>query len=178
MRCIVVPIRILAILVVITAPAAAQTISIVDPDSARAGVRVGYGGHGIDLDASVDSRRFAGLVRFRADVGHGAWVGINSEGNEPPVTRLAAAALLYFAPRDRPGLPAYVGIGIGAFLPHGEEFTTRTGTRLILGMEVSGDGWTVGPEIEFDLTRGRLDRFVRSDLLPTLRAGVAVRRHF
>ena len=112
MRCIDVPVRILAIVVILTSPAAAQSISIVDHDSARAGVRVGYGGHGVDLDVSVDSRRFARLVRFRGDVGHGAWLGINSEGNEPTVTRLAASALLYVTPRDMPEFPAYIGIGI------------------------------------------------------------------
>jgi hypothetical protein len=139
---------------------------------------VGYGGHGADLDVSVESPRFGGLIRLRADVGHGAWVGINSGGNEPRVTRVAGSALLYFAPRDMPWFPAYVGIGIGKFMPHSEDFTARMGERLILGMEVSGDDWTIGPELEFDLTRGKLDQFVRKDPLPTFRVGVAFRRHF
>ena len=178
MRCINIAIRVLAIIVLTNATLAAQTISTIDVDAARAGVRVGYGGRGLDLDVSVDSRRFASLVRLRADVGHGAWVGINGLGNEPPVTRLAASALLYFAPRDMPELPAYVGVGIGAFLPQGDDVPDRIGKRLIIGMELSGDGWAVGPEVEFDLTHSKLDPFVRHDLLPTFRIGIAVRRHF
>jgi hypothetical protein len=45
-------------------------------------------------------------------------------------------------------------------------------------MERSGDRWTVGPELEIDLSPGKLDRFVRKDLLPTVRIGIALRRHF
>ena len=46
------------------APARAQTIvALTDYDTARAGLRVGCGGHGLDLQASVDSRRFASLIR-------------------------------------------------------------------------------------------------------------------
>ena len=57
------------------APARAQTtVALVDYDTARAGIRVGHGGRGLDLQASVDSPRFGSLVRFRADVGHGHWV--------------------------------------------------------------------------------------------------------
>jgi hypothetical protein len=45
-------------------------------------------------------------------------------------------------------------------------------------MEGSVDRWTVGPELEFDLSPGKLDQFRRTDLLPTARIGVAIRRHF
>jgi hypothetical protein len=170
----------IGILFVASAAAAeAQTIvTLSDFDTARAGLRVGYGGRGLDLQASVDSPRFGSLVRFRGDIGHGHWVGINAEELGPRVTRVAASALFYFAPRDRPEFPAYVGVGIGAFVPHGDGFTTRIGPRLTLGMEGSVDRWTVGPELEFDLSPGKLDQFRRTDLLPTARIGVAIRRHF
>ena len=161
------------------APAGAQTIvPLPDYDAARAGLRVGYGGRGLDLQASVDSPRFLSFVRFRGDVGHGHWVGINAEEIAPRVTRFGASALLYFARRGRPEFPVYVGVGMGAFVPHGEDFPARMGKRLIVGMELSGDRWTVGPELEIDFSPGKLDRFVRKDLVPTMRIGIAIRRHF
>ena len=56
---------------------------------------------------------------------------------------------------------------------------TRMGTRVIAGMEGSGDRWTVGLEVELDLTSGKpLDRLPGKDLLPTGRVGIAIRRHF
>jgi hypothetical protein len=173
----------LAIFVLSVAPAApadAQTIiSLINYDAARAGLRLGYGGRGLDLQGSVDSRRFANLVRFRADVGHGNWLGINSNGNEPRVTRAAASALFYFAPAHQPDFPAYVGVGVGAFVPHADDFPTRMGARLILGMEGYADRWTVGVELEFDFTSGKpLDGFPNKDLLPTARVGIAIRRRF
>jgi hypothetical protein len=122
------------ILIVATAgSAAAQTIvPLPDYDAARAGLRVGYGGRGLDLQASVDSSRFVSLVR----------------------------------------------VGVGAFVPHGDDFAALMGKRLILGMEHSGYRWTVGPEIEIDLSpRGR-DRFGRRNLVPTMRMGIALRRNF
>jgi len=161
------------------APAGAQAITLLtNYDAARAGLRVGYGGHGLDLQASVDSPRFVNLVRFRADVGHGHWVGINNEESAPMVTRVAASALFYFAPRHQPEFPAYVGVGIGVSVPHDDRFPARVGTRLSFGMELSVDRWTVGPEVEFDLTQNKLDRFRRNDLVPTGRVGIAIRRHF
>jgi hypothetical protein len=160
------------------APVSAQTIALADHDAARAGLRVGYGGRGLDLQASVDSRRFVSLVRFRADVGHGRWLGINNEEHQPTVTRVAASALFYFAPPYQPEFPAYVGVGIGAFVPHGDGFPTRRGARVIAGMEGSGDRWTVGLEVELDLTPGKPDRVDHKDLLPTGRVGIAIRRHF
>ena len=176
----------IAIVILFITPASsarAQTITLRDYDTPRAGLRVGYGGHGLDFQASLDSPRFASLVRFRADVGHGQWLGINSEGNEPRVTRVAASALFYFSPSHhgrpgRPDFPAYVGVGIGAFVPHGDGFPTRKGGRLTLGMEGSGDQWTVGLEGELDFISGTLDQFSRKDLQPTARVGIAIRRHF
>jgi hypothetical protein len=160
-------------------PASAQTVvTLVNHDAPRAGLRIGHVGGGLDLQASVDSRRFASLVRVRADVGHGHWLGINSNGDEPRVTRLAASTLFYFAPSHKLEFPAYLGVGIGAFVPHGNGFAARMGARLIAGMEGSADRWTVGLEGELDLTSGKpLDR-PGKDLLPTGRVGIAIRRRF
>jgi len=173
-------IAIAILIAAIAAPAGAQTIvPLPDYDAARAGLRVGVGHGGrLDLQASVDSPRFVSLVRFRADVGHGHWVGINNERFAPRVTRFAASGQLYFWRRGRPASSSYVGVGIAAFVPHGDDFATRTGKRLILGMEHSGDRWTVGPEIEIDLPPGQLDRFGRRGLVPTVRVGIAIRRNF
>ena len=171
-----------AIVTLISATAgtsAAETITTHNTDTARANVRVGYGGRGVDLDLSIDSPRLAHLVRFRAGVGHGHWVGINSAGNEPAVTRLAISALFFIPTRDvRPILEPYVGIGIGAFVPRGAAINTQTGRRLILGMEGSGESWTVGTEVEVDFTTGDDGPSVRDDLLPTFRIGLALRRRF
>jgi hypothetical protein len=49
----------------------------------------------------VNADHWAGAFRLRAGVGHGHWRGINSNGNEPRVTRFAAAALLFLAPRQQ-----------------------------------------------------------------------------
>ena len=172
-------IAIVILIVAIPAPARAQTIApLPDYDAARAGLRVGYGGRGLDLQASVDSPRFISFVRFRADVGHGHWIGINNERFAPRVTRVAASAHLYFWRRNLPGFSSYVGGGIAAFVPHGDDFATRTGKRVILGMEHSGDRWTVGPEIEIDLSSTRRDQFGRRGLAPTMRLGIAIRRNF
>ena len=171
----------IAIGILFVAPAAtasAQTVRLVDYDAARAGLRVGYGGRGLDLQASVDSPRFLSYVRIRADVGHGAWLGINNEQFAPMVTRVAASALFYFAPSHAPELPAYLGLSVAAFVPHEEGVETRVGARLTLGMEVTLDRWTAGPELEFDLPPGKLDQFRQKDLVPTIRWGVAIRRRF
>lgn len=119
MHCRLVAMSIVVLFVAPATPAGAQTPNaLADFDCARAGLRVGHGGRGLDLQASVDSPRFGSFVRFRADVGHGRWLGINGGQFEPRVTRFAASALFYFARRDVPEFPAYIGVGIGAFLPH------------------------------------------------------------
>jgi hypothetical protein len=177
-RCLA-TIAIVILFVAPAAPARAQTITLQNYDTPRAGLRLGHGGRGLDLQASVDSQRFGSFVRFRADVGHGHWLGINGNGNEPKVTRIAASALFYFAPSHQPDFPAYVGVGIGRFVPHGDGFPTRTGARLTAGMEGTADRWTVGLEVELDLTSGKpLKDFPGRDLLPAGRIGVGIRRHF
>ena len=71
----------LFMLIGIAAQTSAQTMTIDDIDAARVGVRVGFGGHGIDWQTSIDSPLLAGLGRFRADLGLGRWVSL---GELPP----------------------------------------------------------------------------------------------
>ena len=154
---------------------AAQAITRIDTDAARASLRAGYGGHGPDLDVSVDTRQLLGAVRFRAGVGHGRWVGINSEGTPPTVTRAAASALLYFRDlRDPTNIRPYVGIGVTALAARGIDLDRRLGTRLTAGLEYTGERWTIAlPEVELDIPRENA-----ADLFPTVRVGLAFRRRF
>ena len=69
--------------------AEAQTITLVDNSSARGSLRLGYGGHGPDWDASIDSPLFANLVRFRAGMGIGKWDSEFDSHPDPTVTRSA-----------------------------------------------------------------------------------------
>ena len=172
------PTFLIAILALAASPAAAQTITLEDTTNARAGVRVGYPGKGVDWDLSIDSPRFMDAIRFRADIGHGHWSGINSNGDEPHVTRVAGAALLFIRPPDDPRTPllGYVGIGFAAFVPHRAGMPTQKGRRILLGMEGSVNRWDFGPEIEIDLANpayGQLD-----PLNPDIRFGIAFRRRF
>jgi hypothetical protein len=168
----------IAIVTLVASSAAAQTITLDDERAARAGVRVGYGGKGVDWDLAIDSPRFANLIRFRADVGHGSWAGINSAGGEPDVTRVAGAALLVIRPPDdpRPVILSYVGIGIAAYVPHRAGMPTQKGKRIILGMEASVNRWDFGPEIEIDLASPISGPF--DHLNPAIRMGLAFRRRF
>jgi hypothetical protein len=169
---------------VTAASAAAQTITLHDNSAARAGLRVGYGGHGVDWDTSIDSPLLADLVRFRGSVGHGRWDSEFDSYADPVVTRLGASALIFI--RSRYDLRPYVGLGLSAYVPRGGTFTTRTGRRLIAGAEGSGERWTVGLEVEIDLPRqdevgghpSRFVPFVNNELFPAGRIGIAVRRRF
>jgi hypothetical protein len=159
--------------------AAAQTFTMENLDAARAGVRVGYGGHGADWNVSADSPRLASLVRVRADIGHGSWVGINSAGHEPDVTRLGVSALMFLRRHDAPpSLFGYVGFGFIRLIPHREGLRKQSGRRLLLGMEGSAGRWSVGPEFEIDITGGHDAAMAQDGLLPTIRLGLALRRRF
>jgi hypothetical protein len=157
---------------------AAQTITVYDNSGARAGLKVGYGGHGIDWETSIDSRSFADFVRFRGFLGHGQWVDWDS-AVVGRITR-AGAAVILMRPRIGPeDVRGYVGLGISAYLPHRVDLSTQSGLRLIIGMEGSGERWTVGPEIELDLPKSKdTAGFQRTELLPTGRIGIAIRRRF
>jgi hypothetical protein len=160
----------------------AQTISIDAPSAARAGLRVGYGGHGVDWETSIDSPLLAGIGRFRADVGFGRWVGLGEvpppAGSSPRVTRLAGTAILFIPSRESPELRGYIGLGVSAYKPYGVRLNRYTGTRVVLGMETSGDRWDVGPEIELDLPKATVDDLAGTTLVPAFRIGIAIRHRF
>jgi hypothetical protein len=180
MRRILVPALTISLIATTAAISAAQTITVFDNSGARAGLKVGHGGHGIDWETSIDSRSFVDFVRVRGFLGHGQWVDWDS-ADAGRVTRAGAAVILM---RPRLGLEdvrGYVGLGIAAYLPHRVDSRTHSGVRLILGLEGSGERWTVGPEIELDVPNmgkdaAGLER--RNDLLPTGRIGIAIRRRF
>lgn len=132
------------ILVMASVTLSAQSLMVGDEEGARVTAQIGHGGNGLDVAAALDSPAVGHLIRFRADVGHGAWDGINSRGGEPPVTRATGSALLFFRPPDQPPIRGYVGIGIGAYLPHRGSMHTQFGPRLTLGFEGEGYPWTIG----------------------------------
>ena len=163
-----------ALIGAMSATASAQTLIVHHDDDARVTARIGYGGQGVDVAAAIDSRRFGESIRFRGDLGHGTWQGINSRGDEPRVTRVGASALLFFPRPAYTELEAYGGVGIGAYLPHRAGMSPQLGLRLTLGMEVAGDPWTIGFEVELDAPDGDGP----AALLPAGRWGIAVRRRF
>ena len=167
-----------------------HTVTIYDPGaSARASVKVGYGGHGPDLDASVESPLVLNFIRVRGSIGQGNWVGMAEThppaGSDPSVTRLAGALMItgHLTARGRPPedyVRWYVGAGITALVPRGVGMDRQRGTRVILGLDFSGERWTVAPELEVDVSRpDDVSRpFHGDDLVPTARFGLALRRHF
>ena len=167
-----------AIVVLACATAAnpgAQTITLSDDRAPRASLKIGTGGHGLDWEASIDSPLLADLVRVRGGVGQGYWNSAFDSYADPIVTRLAASAIVFI--RSRRDLRPYVGLGYSAYAYS----TLHTGTRLIAGMEGSGEGWTLGLELEIDAphTNGRARPSANnSHLFPTGRIGLAVRRRF
>ena len=157
------------------ANARAQTITLLDDRGPRASLKVGYAGHGIDWETSVDSPLLADLVRFRGGVGWGRWDSEFDSYPNPLVTRFGASALIFIPARH--DLKPYVGLGISAYL----HSNPSTGTRLIAGMEGSGDRWTVGLEVEIDVphSKGRERPSVEpTHLFLTGRIGLAIRRSF
>ena len=166
-----------------TSGAAQTTITIDNPDAPRASIRAGYGGHGVDWAASIDSPQLAELVRFRADVGYGRWVGLGETGPpaglNPPVTRVAASVLLRIVMRESlPNLRPYWGVGIARYTPHHVDMDAQRGVRLIFGLDGIGDRWTIGQEVEVEIPRTKDVPSTGQDLVPTVRIGIAVRRHF
>lgn len=87
------------ILVMASVTLSAQSLMVGDEEGARVTAQIGHGGNGLDVAAALDSPAICHLIRFRADVGHGAWDGINSRGGEPPVTRATGSALFFFGLR-------------------------------------------------------------------------------
>ena len=182
----------LALTVATVTAAAGQTV--IDDSRARASLRPGYSGHGLDWDASVDSRLLAGAIRFRAGVGRGRWVDEFEQrppvGLDPTIARVAGAMLFYGRPRGHSGRiqsRGYAGPGISAFLPRGVDISPQAGLRLVAGVDVSGHRWTAGPEVEIDLPlyprtlhRAQSPSVPGTDgtLAPAFRIGFAIRRAF
>jgi hypothetical protein len=170
-----------ATILALAAPCVAQTITLINPDGARAGVKVGYGGRGPDVSASIDSPQFGGL-RMRLDAGIGRWVGMDSQpppaGTNPVVGRVAAMAILTWRPYPENFRPM-IGLGYAAYVPHHQEMLKQRGVRVLLGFDCVVDQWSVAPEIELDVpSYGGRPMRTGADLLPTHRFGIAVRRRF
>ena len=160
--------------------AEAQTVTLIDNSSARGSLRLGYGGHGPDWDASIDSPLLANLVRFRAGMGIGKWDSEFDSHPDPTVTRFGASAIVFIRSNPNYDVRPYVGFGLSRYVPSGIDWNAQTGKRLILGMEGSGERWTLGLEIEIELPRDNgLERpAVANELLPTGLIGLALRRRF
>ena len=178
MRLIRVVTAIVTLISATAATSAAQTITIDDNRGPRVGVTIGYTGHSPDFETSVDSPLLGDLVRVRAGVGRGRWDSEFDSYANPIVTRLAASALVFI--RQPYLVKPYVGLGIARYLPRGVDLQAQMGTRLIAGMEGSGERWTFGVELEIDLPHDDgIDRgIVQQELYPTGRIGFAVRRKF
>jgi hypothetical protein len=154
-----------------TSAAAQTTITIDDPDAARASIKASYGGHGIDWAASLDGPLLAEFVRFRADIGYGRWVGLGEtnspSGLNPPVTHGCIRAGADLHVRAAP-----------QHTPHDVDMDAQRGVRLTFGLDALGDRWTIGQEVELDIphTKGLMN--TGQDLMPSVRVGIALRRHF
>ncbi len=169
--------------------AVAQTITIDDPAGARAGLKVGYMGHGADWETSIDSPLVAEFMRVRGSLGFGRWVdGAPTPGLDPWVARAAASVVFFIRPLDprqyirRSGTEPrfYFGVGIAAYMPVGVAMRAQKGTRIFLGVEGWTAPWTFGPEIELDVPRGKgtARPFSSGELPLGARVGFAVRRLF
>jgi hypothetical protein len=179
-------------------PAAAQAvmeITVTDPNAARATIYGGYGGHGVDWEMAADSQAFAAsLVRIRGFVGQGRWVGTVDThppaGLDPTVTRAGVLAMVSERPDFRRTFNAYVGLGFAAYIPRGVAMKTQFGAHVVLGLEAIGDGWSIGPELQFDVPHPKpvpgivasglsgADLYDGNKLMPTVRIGVAIRKQF
>lgn len=165
-------------------PALAQTISINDTNGPRIGGSISYGGHGVDGEIAIDSRTFWKDVQFRAVVGQGRWVGVNATvppaGSDPTVTRVAVT-MIKNGPFD-PYAPVRIvgGGGVAAFVPRNVALGTVIGVHILAGIEVVGDRWSFGPEIQIDSPLRNRYQFPAAQpgtyLSPTARIGFFARR--
>ena len=166
-------------------PAAAQTFTVDDPDASRAGLIAGYAGHGLDVQASLESRMLWDRVRFRAAIGHGRWDETLEDGRLlqalPRVTRLAVSVLRFTPPDRYVAVRGYAGAGFTWLKPHG--LRLQRGVHVMVGVEAMGERWTVGPELAaelpvpeqaWDLHPGRPRRY----LAPAARISIGVKRRF
>jgi hypothetical protein len=77
-----------------------------------------------------------------------------------------------------PNLRPYWGVGIARYTPHDVDMDAQRGVRLTFGLDALGDRWTIGQEVELDIphTKGLMN--TGQDLVPSVRVGIALRRHF
>jgi hypothetical protein len=184
MRQIAASLTTIVVLLVTASSTTAQTISIYDTNGPRLGGGVSYGGHGLDGEISLDSRTFWRNVQFRAVVGQGRWVGMDPTvppaGTNPTVVR-AGVSVLKHGPFD-PYTPvrAYGGFGLAALIPRHVEMNTVVGFRALVGIEVVGERWSFGPEVQLEGPMQNSSRFTAdkpgTSLSPTGRIGFFARR--
>ncbi len=161
----------------IALPSAAQTITMYDDSGPRASMRVGYGGHGLDWETSIDSPLLAERIRVRGGLGQGRWDSEFDDYRDPTVTRFAASAIYFLASPSE--IRPYVGLGLSRYVPRRAELRAQTGKRVIAGMEGSGERWTVGAEVEIDLPDfPGPGEATGGQLYPAGRIGIAIRRRF
>jgi len=176
-------------------PAAAQEvaeITVSDPNSSRVTLYGGYGGHGVDWEMAAESHAFADRVRIRGFVGQGRWVTeLDTHppaGLDPTVTRAGVLAMVSERQDVRRTFKAYGGFGLAAYIPRGGAMKTQFGAHVVFGLEAIGDGWSIGPELQFDVPQPKpvpgvlgLTAAAReggTGLMPTARFGVAIRKQF
>ena len=179
-------VRLPAILLLLPRLSAAQQISIIDTDGARAAVAAGYGGHGVDLQASVESRLLWDRVRLRAALGHGRWdehLLLPSAGATrlPRVTRLGFS-LIRFSQVDRhTPVRGYGGAGFTLLAPHGA-MEAHGGVHVLLGLEANAERWSFGPELVVEVPAyDRSWRLLEGRtvyLAPAARITVGLKRRF
>jgi hypothetical protein len=169
----------LGLTVVVASRSWAQTITVYDEGGPRAGATLGYGGHGPDLEASVDSPELWNSVRVRALIGLGRWVGFGETPGDPEVTRIGLSVIKIGRRDIRYPIRPYGGVGFSAYFRDGAR--VQSGLHLVVGMEGSGERWTIGPEVGLELpVLRRPSPFFepRAQLDQTARIGVALRRRF
>jgi len=165
--------------VLIASQSSAQTITVYDEGGPRAGATLGYGGHGPDLEASIDSPELWNSVRVRALLGVGRWVGLGEIPGAPEVTRIGLSVIKIGRQDIRYPIRPYGGFGFSAYFRDGA--SVQGGLHVVVGMEGSGERWTIGPEVGLELPVVRqYSPFLepRAHLDPTVRIGVALRRRF
>jgi hypothetical protein len=91
---------------------------------------------------------------------------------------VAGSAILFIPSRDLPNVRAYVGIGISSYLSHEPRLASQRGKRVIFGLEMSGERWDGGPEVEYDLPNLSDSVQTGAELIPTVRVGIFMRRRF
>jgi len=156
-------------------PVAAQDATIIDSNSPRWSAFVGYGGHGFDLEAAVDSRMLGDRYRLRGSIGHGRWDDVGEEAPTPRMSRVSLSLLKFSSRHDDPR--TYLGVGYTWLLPRGPFVGAYQGLHVTAGIEGKGTRWTFGPEVAVDLPFGRRPYSdAHPQLCGTARIGITIHR--